>query len=71
MDLTQAERSERARQAAIRRHHPNDPAAADESLRRLRTLRAEAYLRELVSSAPVPDLSDRRRLARILTGAER
>jgi hypothetical protein len=70
MSLTSAERSERARQAAIRRHHPHNPAAADESLRRLRTLRAERYIRDLVSSAPVPDLSDRR-LARILTGAER
>jgi len=71
MNLTEVERSERARQAAIRWHHPHDPAAADESLRRVRTLRAEAYIRELVSTTPVPDLSERRRLARILTGVER
>jgi hypothetical protein len=66
--LTQAERSERSRQAAIKRHHPDDPAAADESLRRLRSLRAESYLRELISTPRVPDLSDRRRLANILLG---
>jgi hypothetical protein len=71
VNLTQAERSERARQAAIRRHHPDDPHAATESLRRLRTLRAEQYIRDLLSVQPVPDLTERRRLARILAGAER
>lgn len=64
-------RPERARRAAIGRHHPHDPVAADESLRRLRTLRAAQYIRELVSTPPVPDLTERQRLARILSGVER
>ena len=71
MDLTADQRAERARHAALRRHHPDDPAIATESLRRLRMISAEQYLRSLISTPPTLDLSQRRELAAILTGGRR
>jgi hypothetical protein len=66
--LVAAERSERARLAALRKHHPDDPDAAAESGRRLRAMRAERYLRSLLTTQPALDLSQRRALADVLLG---
>jgi hypothetical protein len=61
-------RSAKASHAVTRRHHPDQPELADESLRRLRALTAEGYLRKLLGSDPPLDLSQRRHLADILLG---
>lgn len=62
-------RVERARTAAHRRHHPDRPELAEEALRRLRVLRAEDYVRDLVATEPAPGLAERVRLAAILLGS--
>jgi hypothetical protein len=47
MSMTAEERAERARGAALTRHHPDQPEIAAAPLRHLRALRAERYIRDL------------------------
>lgn len=58
--------SARASYAAIRRHHPDHPELADEALLRLKLLRAEDYLRDLVTTAPPLTDAHRAHLAVVL-----
>lgn len=59
---------ERARLAALSRHHPDGPEV-DDARRDLRAARAEDYIRELVDQAPPLTDDQRRRLVAILAGA--
>ena len=68
--ISAAARAERGRYAVLRRHHPDKPELAEESLRRLRVLRAEDYVRGLVTTPPVPDIAERALLASLLKPAE-
>jgi hypothetical protein len=67
MSLTPDARSERARHAALLRHHPDDPGAVDESKRRLKFLQAAEYVSAVVSEPPLLGLTERRALADLLT----
>ena len=67
MALTPEGRAERARHAALLRHHPDDPGAVDESRRRLKYLAASEYLRRALAEPPLLGLSERRALADLLT----
>jgi hypothetical protein len=63
MSMTAEERSARARGAALTRHYPDQPEIAAASLRRLRTLRAERYIRDL---GTVLTIEERTSLAALL-----
>jgi hypothetical protein len=67
--LTAEERAERARTAALTRHHPDNPGRADDARLRLKVLRAEDYVRGLFTP-PVPGIAERARLASLLLGPE-
>lgn len=58
--------TERARAAALIRHHPDDPGVADDSRRILKLLKAERLITALTSDAPVLTLPQRARLASLL-----
>ena len=68
--LTADERAERARTAALSRHHPDNPGRADDARLRLKVLRAEDYVRGLIAAPPVPGIAERARLASLLLGPE-
>jgi hypothetical protein len=65
MTLTPEARAERGRHAALLRHHPDDRGAVDEA-RRLKFLKAEAFLRAVLAEPPWLGLSERRVLADLL-----
>ena len=58
--------NERARVAAITRHHPDNPELAAEGRRRLKVLKAERLIRTLTQAEPVLTLQQRVRLAGLL-----
>jgi hypothetical protein len=58
--------TERARAAALMRHHPDNPNVADESRRALKVMKAERLITSLTTTAPVLALADRARLASLL-----
>jgi hypothetical protein len=66
MTLTKEARAERARLAALTRHHRDDPGAVDEAKRRLKFLHAEEYLRGVLAGPPWLGLTERRELADLL-----
>jgi hypothetical protein len=57
---------ERARVAALTRHHPDNPQLADDGRRQLKVLKAERLIRTLTRADPVLTLPQRARLARLL-----
>lgn len=59
---------ERARVAALTRHHPDDPEVAADGRRRLKVIRAERLIENLTGSDPVLTLPQRVRLASLLLG---
>ena len=68
--MNAANRSERARIAALTRHHPNDP----ETLKASRRFRAERYtehVRQVLDSVPPMSASQKARLTALLRGAVR
>lgn len=60
--MTPEQRHERARVAALARHHP-------EVRQQLKAAQAEQYVRELVDSWPPLTAEQRRRLAALLNGS--
>jgi hypothetical protein len=61
-------RRRRARAAANRRHHPDQPELAADDQRTLKAARAEKYVRELVDTFPPLTTDQRDRLALLLQG---
>jgi hypothetical protein len=59
----------RARLAAVRRHHPDQPEFAADARRDLRAANAAQYVRDLVDGWPPLTDQQRGRLAALLTGA--
>lgn len=55
--------TDRAETAALVRHHPDDPAIADEPRRRLKVAKARRLIRSLTSEAPTLTIEQRARLA--------
>ncbi len=63
--MTPAEKTERARVAAMRRHRPNDPKT-DELAARFKADRLAQHIRRVVDSAPLLTPAQRDRLAVLL-----
>ena len=63
--MTPAEKTERARVAAMRRHRPNDPKT-DELAARFKADRLAQHIRSVVDSAPPLTPEQRNRLAVLL-----
>lgn len=57
---------ERARLAALTRHHPDNPELADDGRRRLKVFKAERLIQTLTDAAPVLTISQRAHLAGLL-----
>ena len=57
---------ERARVAALTRHHPDNPELAAEGRRHLKVLKAERLIRVLTGTEPVLTMPQRTRLASML-----
>jgi hypothetical protein len=68
MPLDAAKRRQRARLAALRRHHPDDPTVGMEERRDFKADAAERYVRELVDGWPPLTDVQRSRLAVLLLG---
>ncbi len=66
--MTPAEKTERARIAATRRHRPNDPKT-DELAAKFKSDRLAQHIRRVVDSAPPLTPAQRDRLAVLLRGA--
>ena len=66
--MTPAEKTDRARVAAFRRHRPNDPKT-DELAAKFKADRLAQHIRHVVDSAPPLTPSQRDRLAILLRGA--
>jgi hypothetical protein len=56
----------RARLAAVRRHHPDQPALTAEARRDLKAANADQYVRDLVDRWPALSDTQRARLAALL-----
>lgn len=69
MPLSAEQRTERARLAANRRHHPDKPELTKDTTRRFKVAAAERYIRELVESAPPLQPEDIERLRALLPPA--
>lgn len=67
LPITPEQRKDRARLAAQRRWRPDDPET-EEARRDFRVERAEQFINDLVTSAPVPTAEQCQRLARLLYG---
>lgn len=67
MTLTPDQKSARARVAALRRHHPNDPET-DQCAAQFKADRLAEHIRRIVDSAPPIDQATRDRLAMLLRG---
>ncbi len=65
--MTPAERTSRARVAAMRRHHPNDKQT-DELAADFKADRLSQYIRRVVDEAPPLSAEQRDRLALLLRG---
>ena len=68
MPLDAEKRRQRARLAALRRHHPNDPTVGMEERRDFKAGAAERYVRGLVDGWPPLTEAQRSRLAVLLLG---
>ena len=75
--LSPEHRRQRARVAALSRHHPDRPELADDARRQLqaaqadnRAWQAEQYIRDLVDGWPPLTDAQRGRLAALLTDSE-
>ena len=66
--LTQSERSQRARVAALKRHHGNSELYASEA-RDFKTARLAVYIAHTVDAAPALTDAQRDRLAQLLRPA--
>ncbi len=66
--MTPAEKTERARVAALRRHRPNDPKT-HELTAAFKAERLAQHIRRVVDSAPPLTPAQRDRLAVLLRGA--
>ncbi len=66
--MTPVERSARARVAALKRHHPDDPKTA-EAAAQFKADRLAEYIQRLVADAPPLSPEQRDRLALLLRGA--
>jgi len=62
-------RRTRARAAALRRHHPDQPDLAADLQRTLKTDALERHIRELVDTFPPLTADQRNRLALLLHGS--
>ena len=65
--MTPAEKTQRARVAALRRHRPNDPKT-DELAAEFKADRLSQYIKRVVDSAPPLTAQQRDRLALLLRG---
>jgi hypothetical protein len=65
--MTPAEKTDRARVAALRRHCPNDPKT-DELAARFKADRLAEHIRRVVDSAPPLTAEQRNRLAILMRG---
>ena len=71
MALSPASRRQlKARAAALRRHHKDDPAAGSEEFRDLRADTLERHVREVVDSLPPLTATQRNRITLILFGGD-
>jgi hypothetical protein len=61
-------RRQRARLAALRRHHPDDPSKGDDERRALRAVQIDQHVKRLVDSFPELTQQQRARLATLLAG---
>jgi hypothetical protein len=61
-------RRQRARLAALRRHHPDDPSKGDQERRALRAVQLDQHVKRLVDSFPELTKQQRARLATLLAG---
>ena len=61
--------SERAKLAALSRHHSGDTEAIDQARRDLRAARLEDHVSKVLAEAPPFTAEQRRRLAALLNGA--
>ena len=64
--LTKAQRSERARIAALARHHKDDPSVVDARRTEFKTRRLEEYVKRVMESDPPLTPEQRRRVAQLL-----
>jgi len=67
--MTPAEKTERARVAAMRRHHPNDPKT-DELAAAFKADRLAQHIQRIVDEAPPLTPEQRARLAVLLHGPD-
>jgi hypothetical protein len=63
------QRRQRARLAAVTRHHPDQPELDADARRDLKAANAAHYVRDLVDTWPPLTAEQRGRLAALLTGA--
>jgi len=66
--LTPERRRQRARAAALARHHPDKPELGADDRRLLKADAAERYIRDLVDTFPPLTAEQRTRLALLLRG---
>jgi hypothetical protein len=66
----ESRRQLKARAAALRRHHPTDPAAGAEEFRDLRADTLERHVREVVDGLPPLTAEQKTRLTLLLHGGD-
>jgi hypothetical protein len=66
----ESRRQLKARAAALRRHHPNDPAAGAAEFRDLRADTLERHVREVVDTFPPLTAEQRNRITLLLHGGD-